>query len=70
MMISIKFQAVQLRDFTPGVTAIQVRLHPAALTLLSVWKNISTVLVLDVMFGGWKYQPPLDSAFCKFSFSE
>ena len=70
MMRSIKFQAVQLRDFTPGVTAIQVRLHPLELPLSSVWKNISTVFVLVVIVGGWKYQPPLDSAFCKFSFSE
>ena len=56
MMILIQFQAVQLRDFTPGVTAIQVRFHPAAFTLLSVWKNISTVLVLVVIVGGWKYK--------------
>ena len=54
-MISVKFQAVQFGDFTSGVTATQVRFHPARLPLSSVWKNISTVLVLDVMFGGWKY---------------
>ena len=54
MMISIKFQAVQLRDFTPDVTAIQVRFHPYHLPVTLVWKNISTVLVLEVMFGGWK----------------
>ena len=54
MMILIKFQAVQLRDFTPGVIAIQVRLHPATLPMVLVWKYISTVLVWLVMIGGWK----------------
>ena len=48
--------AVWMKSFEPGVTAIQLRLHPAYVQPPSVWKNISTVLVLVVIVGGWKYK--------------
>ena len=40
--------------FTPGVTAAQLKLQPDFVFLASVWKKISTVLVLVTMTGGWK----------------
>ena len=45
-----------MKSLKPGVTAIQVRLQPLVVALASVWKNISTVLVLVVTVGGWKYK--------------
>ena len=45
-----------MKSLKPGVTAIQLRLHPVSDHLASVWKNISTVLVFVVMVGGWKYK--------------
>ena len=50
-----------MKSFEPGVTAIQLRLHPAYVRSPSVWKNISTVLVLVVMVDDWKY-PGLDES--------
>ena len=38
----------------PGVTAVQLRLQPDFVLLRSVWKKISTVLVLVTMTGGRK----------------
>ena len=38
----------------PGVTAAQLRLQPGFVFLASVWKKISTVLVLVTMTGGRK----------------
>ena len=45
-----------MKSFEPGVTAIQLRLQPSVVSWSPVWKNISTVLVLVVMVGGWKYK--------------
>ena len=42
------------RVFRPGVTAAQLRLQPGFVLLPSVWNEISTVLVLVTMTGGWK----------------
>ena len=42
------------RVVRPGVTATQLRLQPGLVLLPSVWKKISTVLVLVTMTGGWK----------------
>ena len=50
-----------MNSLEPGVTAIQLRLQPVLVPLASVWKNISTVLVLVVMVDGWKY-PGLDGS--------
>ena len=41
-------------SFRPGVTAVQLRLQPALVVLLSERKWIFTVLVKVVMIGGWK----------------
>ena len=43
------------RGFRPGVTAVQLRLHPLVVVALSVWKKMSTVLVFEVKIGGRKY---------------
>ena len=43
-----------MRAFSPGVTALQLRLQPVHVYLASVWKKISTLLLLVVMIGGWK----------------
>ena len=43
------------RGFRPGVTAVQLRLHPPVVVALSVWKKMSTVLVFEVKIGGRKY---------------
>ena len=43
-----------IRDFSPVVTALQLRLQPGLVPLSSVWKKISTMLVLVVMIGGRK----------------
>ena len=44
-----------MRAFSPGVTALQLRLQPNVVkALLSVWKKISTLLLLVVMIGGRK----------------
>ena len=43
------------RGFRPGVTAVQLRLHPDCAAELSVWKKMSTVLVFEVKIGGRKY---------------
>ena len=40
----------------PGVTAVQLRLHPAVDPELSVWKEMSTAFVFVVKIGGRKYQ--------------
>ena len=48
------FDAVSMRSFKPGVTALQLRLHPLLVEAPFVWKNISTVLVFVVIVGGWK----------------
>ena len=45
-----------MRPFKPGVKAIQLRLHPGLVRVPPAWKNISTVLDLVVMVGGWKYK--------------
>ena len=45
---------VARRVFRPGVTATQLRLQPGFVLLPSVWNEISTVLVLVTMTGGWK----------------
>ena len=42
------------RGFRPGVTAVQLRLHPDVVVELSVWKKMSTVLVFVVKIGGRK----------------
>ena len=48
-----------MNSFKPGVTAIQVRLHPVLVSHGTfVWKNISTVLVLVAMVDG-KEEPQL-----------
>ena len=49
-----QFKSVARRVFRPGVTAVQLRLQPDFVLLPSVWKKISTVLVLVTMTGGWK----------------
>ena len=40
--------------FTPGVTALQLRLQPVEVWAKSVWKKIFTRLLLVVMIGGRK----------------
>ena len=45
-----------MRAFSPGVTTLQLRLQPGAVSLPSVWKKISTLLLLVVMIGGRKYK--------------
>ena len=45
-----------MRAFSPGVTALQLRLQPGLVPSLFVWKKISTLLLLVVMIGGMKYQ--------------
>ena len=42
------------RGFRPGVTAVQLRLHPDVVVELSVKKKMSTVLVSVVKIGGRK----------------
>ena len=42
------------RGLPPGVTAVQLRLHPDVVVELSVWKKMSTVLVFVVKIGGRK----------------
>ena len=42
------------RAFSPGVTALQLRLQPVLATPAFVWKKISTLLLLVVMIGGRK----------------
>ena len=42
-------------SFSPRVTALQLRLQPVVVSLPSVWKNISTLLLLVIMIGGRKY---------------
>ena len=43
------------RGVRPGVTAVQLRLHPDVAVVASVKKKISTVLVFVVKIGGRKY---------------
>ena len=45
-----------MRAFSPGVTALQLRLQPDVVTWSFVWKKISTLLLLVVMIGSGKYQ--------------
>ena len=60
MLISMMTKAMDQNDnvarkvFRPGVTAAQLRLQPGFEFLASVWKKISTVLVLVTMTGGRK----------------
>ena len=42
------------RGFRPGVTAVQLRLHPDVAEELSVKKKMSTVFVFVVKIGGRK----------------
>ena len=42
------------RGVRPGVTAVQLRLHPDVTVELSVKKKMSTVLVFVVKIGGKK----------------
>ena len=42
------------RGLPPGVTAVQLRLHPEAAPELSVWKKMSTVSLFEVKMGGMK----------------
>ena len=46
--------AIVQRGFGPGVTAVQLRLHPDVPEELSVEKKMSTVLVSVVKIGGRK----------------
>ena len=48
------FMYIAKRVYRPGVTAAQLRLQPGCVILPSVWKKISTVLVLVTMTGGRK----------------
>ena len=43
-----------MKSFSPGVTALQLRLQPVNEYLPFVWKKISTLLLLVVMIGGRK----------------
>ena len=43
------------RGVRPGVTAVQLRLHPGAAPEPSVWKKMSTAFVFVVKIGGRKY---------------
>ena len=43
------------RGVRPGVTAVQLRLHPGLAPELSVEKKMSTVFVFVVKIGGRKY---------------
>ena len=43
------------RGVGPGVTAVQLRLHPDLAPELSVWKKMSTTFVFVVKIGGRKY---------------
>ena len=43
-----------MRAFSPDVTALQLRLQPEYVYKPFVWKKISTLLLLVVMFGGRK----------------
>ena len=43
------------RGVRPGVTAVQLRLHPAVVPELSVKKKMSTAFVFVVKIGGRKY---------------
>ena len=56
---SLKSMTIQMDGwfrFKPGVTAVQLRLHPVCVPALPfMWKKIITVLLLVVMVCGWKY---------------
>ena len=53
--VSVQVQQILARRvFRPGVTAVHLRLQPDFAFLASVWKEISTVLVLLTMTGGRK----------------